>query len=304
MFGHSRNLSDSLARTRQGVLGRISGLFRTDEPITDELWERLEEILILGDVGVPTTMALLDRLRDRSRREGIRNAPQVREALKQEMVALLDHRIPWRVDEKRLLTVILVVGANGSGKTTSIAKMAHYYQQRGRRVMLCAADTFRAAAIDQLKIWGEQVGTPVIAHQPGADAGAVVYDAVRASQSRGVDLLIIDTAGRLHTHYNLMQELVKVRRVAARQVHHAPHETLLVLDATTGQNGLSQASHFKEAVEVTGIILAKLDGTAKGGVVFAIARELGLPIRFVGTGEGVEDLTEFDAITFVESLFL
>jgi len=286
------------------VLGRISGLFRTDEPITDELWEQLEEILILGDVGMPTTMALLDRLRDRSTREGIRSVPQARDALKQVMVALLDHRIPWRVDEKRLLTVILVIGANGSGKTTSIAKMAHYYQRRGRRVMLCAADTFRAVAIDQLEIWGERVGVPVIAHQPGADAGAVVYDAVRASQSRGMDLLIIDTAGRLHTHYNLMQELAKVRRVAARQVHHAPHETLLVLDATTGQNGLSQASHFKEAVEVTGIILAKLDGTAKGGVVFAIARELGLPIRFVGTGEGVEDLTEFDAATFVESLFL
>jgi len=237
-------------------------------------------------------------------RDGIRSVPQAREALKQEMIALLDHQVLWRADEKRLLTVILVVGANGSGKTTSIAKMAFYYQQQGRRVMLCAADTFRAAAIDQLKIWGERVSAPVIAHQPGADAGAVVYDAIRASQSRGMDLLIIDTAGRLHTHYNLMQELAKVRRVAAKQVHRAPHETLLVLDATTGQNGLSQAQHFKEAVEVTGIVLAKLDGTAKGGVVFAIARELGLPIRFVGTGEGVEDLAEFDAQTFVESLFL
>jgi len=304
VFGPSRSLSDSLARTRQGVLGRLSGLFRTDEPITDELWEELEEILILADVGMPTTMALVDRLRDRIRGEGIRSAPQAREVLKQEMIALLDHQVPWQADEKRLLSVMLVVGANGSGKTTSIAKMAHYYGQRGRRVMLCAADTFRAAAIDQLKIWGERLGAPVIAHQPGADAGAVVYDAIRAGQSRGMDLLIIDTAGRLHTHYNLMQELAKVRRVAAKQVHRAPHETLVVLDATTGQNGLSQARHFKETVEVTGILLAKLDGTAKGGVVFAIARELGLPIRFVGTGEGVEDLAEFDATTFVESLFL
>jgi len=304
VFGRSKSLSDSLERTRQGVLGRLSGLFRAEEPITDELWEELEEILILADVGMPTTMALVDRLRDQVLRDGIRSVPQAREALKQEMIALLDHQVLWRADEKRLLTVILVVGANGSGKTTSIAKLARYYQGRGRRVMLCAADTFRAAAIDQLKIWGERVSAPVIAHQPGADAGAVVYDAIRASQSRGMDLLIIDTAGRLHTHYNLMQELAKVRRVAAKQVHRAPHETLLVLDATTGQNGLSQAQHFKEAVEVTGIVLAKLDGTAKGGVVFAIARELGLPIRFVGTGEGVEDLAEFDAQTFVESLFL
>ena len=303
MLGRSKSLSDSLARTRQGVLGRLSGLFRTEEPITDELWEELEEILILADVGMPTTMALVDRLRDRVRRGGIRSVPQARGILKQEMTALLDHQVSWRADEKRLLTVILVVGANGSGKTTSIAKMAHYYQQRGRRVMLCAADTFRAAAIDQLKIWGERLDAPVIAHQPGADAGAVVYDAIRASQSRGMDLLIIDTAGRLHTHYNLMQELAKVRRVAAKQVHRAPHETLLVLDATTGQNGLSQARHFKKVVEVTGIILAKLDGTAKGGVVFAIAQELGLPIRFVGTGEGMEELVLFDATIFVESLF-
>lgn len=286
------------------MLGRLSGLFSTEEPITDGLWGELEEILVLGDVGMPTTVALVDRLRDQVRRDAIRSVPQARETLKREMISLLGHQVPWQADEKRLLTVVLVVGANGSGKTTSIAKMAHYYQQRGRRVMLCAADTFRAAAIDQLRIWGERVGAPVIAHQPGADAGAVVYDAIRASQSRGMDLLIIDTAGRLHTHYNLMQELAKVRRVVAKQVHRAPHETLLVLDATTGQNGLSQARHFRESVNVSGIVLAKLDGTAKGGVVFAIARELNLPIRFVCTGEGVEDLAEFDATTFVESLFL
>jgi fused signal recognition particle receptor len=285
-------------------MGRLSGLFGSDEPITDELWEELEEILILADVGMPTTMALVDRLQDRVRRDRTRSAAQARELLEQEMISLLDHQVPWQTDEKRLLTVILVVGANGSGKTTSIAKMTRYYQGQGRRVMLCAADTFRAAAIDQLRIWGERLGTPVIAHQPGADAGAVVYDAIRASQSRGTDLLIIDTAGRLHTHYNLMQELTKVRRVAAKQVHRAPHETLLVLDATTGQNGLSQARHFKEAVEVSGIVLAKLDGTAKGGVVFAIARELHLPIRFVGTGEEMDDLVEFDATTFVQGLFL
>lgn len=303
MFDRSKRLSESLGRTRRGVLGRLSGLFSAEQPVSDELWEELEEILILADVGMPTTLALVNRLRDQVASGGIRTVPQAREVLKQEMIALLDHEVPWQGDAKRLLTVILVVGANGSGKTTTIAKMAYYYRQQRHRVMLCAADTFRAAAIDQLNIWGERVGVPVIAHRPGADAAAVVYDAIRAGQSRGMDLLIIDTAGRLHTQYNLMQELTKVRRVAAKQVHRAPHETLLVLDATTGQNGLSQAQHFKDAVEVSGIVLAKLDGTAKGGVVFAIARELNLPIRFVGTGEAVEDLAEFDATTFVETLF-
>jgi fused signal recognition particle receptor len=202
-----------------------------------------------------------------------------------------------------MLTVILVVGANGSGKTTTIGKLAHYFQGKGWRVMLAAADTFRAAAIDQLKIWGQRAGADVIAHTPGADPGAVVYDAIRATLSRGIDLLIVDTAGRLHTKYNLMQELKKIRGVAAKQVHRAPHETWLVLDATTGQNALSQARHFKDVVNVTGIILAKLDGTAKGGIAFAVANELGLPIRFIGTGERVDDLAEFDAEAFVEGLF-
>jgi fused signal recognition particle receptor len=223
--------------------------------------------------------------------------------LKDELIAALDSSPPSGLSEPRLLTVILVVGANGSGKTTSIAKLAHHCQKQGRKVILGAADTFRAAAIDQLKIWGQRSGCDVIAHQPGADPGAVVYDAIRAARSRGADLLIVDTAGRLHTKYNLMQELKKVRGVAAKQVHRAPHETLLVLDATTGQNALAQAKHFKDDVEVTGIFLAKLDGTAKGGVVFAIAKELGLPIRFVGTGEGLEDMAEFDAQAFVEGLF-
>jgi fused signal recognition particle receptor len=207
------------------------------------------------------------------------------------------------IDEPRLLTLVLIVGVNGSGKTTTIGKLANYYQKRGRKVLLAAADTFRAAAIDQLKIWGERARVPVIAHQPGADPGAVVYDSIRACQSRGMDLLIVDTAGRLHTKYNLMEELRKVHGVAAKRVHQAPHETLLVLDATTGQNALSQAKHFKDAVAVSGVVVAKLDGTAKGGIVFAIAQELGIPVRFIGTGETIEDLEEFDAEAFVDGLF-
>jgi fused signal recognition particle receptor len=302
MFGRSRKLKDSLTRTRQSFFGRVAGLFGANE-VTEELWEELEELLIQADVGVNTTVELVETLRECAGRERVRDARAVERMLKEELITILNSRLPSSINEPRLLTVILVVGANGSGKTTSIAKLAHYYQEEGRKVILGAADTFRAAAIDQLKIWGQRAGCDVIAHQPGADAGAVVYDAIRAARSRGADMLIVDTAGRLHTKYNLMQELKKVRGVAAKQVHSAPHETLLVLDATTGQNALAQARHFKDDVEVTGIFLAKLDGTAKGGVVFAIARELGLPIRFVGTGEGLEDMAEFDAQAFVEGLF-
>ena len=302
MLGRSTRLRDSLTRTRQSFFGRVAGLFGARE-INEELWEQLEELLIQADVGVNTTVELVERLRERVGKERVRDARAVEGMLKEELIAILDNRSPWRINEPRLLTVVLVVGVNGSGKTTSIAKLAHYYQKQGRKVILGAADTFRAAAIDQLKIWGERAGCDVIAHQPGADPGAVVYDAIRAARARGADMLIVDTAGRLHTKYNLMQELKKVRGVAAKQVHEAPHETLLVLDATTGQNALSQARHFRDSVEVTGVFLAKLDGTAKGGVVFAIARELGLPVRFVGTGEGLEDLAEFDPHVFVEGLF-
>jgi fused signal recognition particle receptor len=302
MFGRSRKLKDSLTRTRQSFFGRVVGLFGANE-VTEELWEELEELLIQADVGVNTTIELVERLRERVIQELVGDAKAVEGMLKDELITMLDSDFPLGINEPRLLTVVLVVGANGSGKTTSIAKLAHYYQEQGRKVILGAADTFRAAAIDQLKIWGQRAGCDVIAHQPGADPGAVVYDAIRAARSRGADMLIVDTAGRLHTKYNLMQELKKVRGVAAKQVHDAPHETILVLDSTTGQNALAQARHFKDDVEVTGIFLAKLDGTAKGGVVFAIARELGLPIRFVGTGEGMEDLAEFDAQAFVEGLF-
>jgi len=302
VFRRSKKIRDSRTKTRRSFCWQISSLLGGGD-ITEETWDDLEALLVQSDVGVETTMTLVDRLRERVDRGQARTTDKLEELLKEELRALLGDPPPMTVDEPRLLTVILVVGVNGSGKTTTIGKLARYYKNRGRKVILAAADTFRAAAIDQLKIWGERADVPVIAHQPGADPGAVVYDAIRASQSRKADLLIVDTAGRLHTKYNLMEELRKVHGVTQKRVHRAPHETLLVLDGTTGQNALSQARHFKDAVDVTGVVVAKLDGTAKGGVVFAIAHDLDLPVRFVGTGETVEDLAEFDPEGFVEGLF-
>jgi fused signal recognition particle receptor len=300
----SGKLRESLARTRGSFFGQIAGLFGASD-IDDELWDDLEALLIQADVGVDTTLSLVETVKDRVAREGAVKAHDAQQILKEEMLALLSTNgdLTSTLDRKRLLTVVLVVGVNGSGKTTTIAKLAHYYREHGQRVVLAAADTFRAAAIDQLKVWGERVGATVIAHQPGADPGAVVFDAIKSSQARGATMVIVDTAGRLHTKYNLMKELEKIQGIAAKQVHEAPHETLLVLDATTGQNAISQARHFKESADVTGVVLAKLDGTAKGGVVFAIARELGVPVRFVGTGEGIDDLAEFDPQVFVDGLF-
>jgi len=276
-------------------------LFGADD-ITDATWDELEALLIQADVGVDTTVRLVDRLRERVDRERVSRADTVRGMLRDELRSLLVCDAPRNDLVQRLLTVVLIVGVNGSGKTTTIAKLTRYYREHGKRVVLAAADTFRAAAIDQLKAWGERTGVDVIAHAPAADPGAVVYDAVQAAQSRKADILIIDTAGRLHTKYNLMQELKKVRSVVQKNVHRAPHETWLVLDATTGQNALAQARQFKEDVGVSGVIVAKLDSTAKGGMVFAIVQDLGLPIRFVCTGEGVEDLAEFDADAYLDGL--
>lgn len=298
----SKKIKDSLTRTRNSFFGQIAGLFGASQ-ITDELWDDLEALLIQADVGVETTTTLVERVRQRVKQEGITQPLQAQVILKDEMKNLLDGYKPSEVDKKRILTVILVVGVNGSGKTTTIAKLASYYQKQGKKVTLAAADTFRAAAIDQLKIWGERAGSPVIAHQPNADPGAVVFDALKSGLARKADMVIIDTAGRLHTKFNLMKELEKLKEIARKQVHAAPHETLLVLDATTGQNALSQAKHFKDSVNITGVVLAKLDGTAKGGMVFAISKTLGVPVRFVGTGEKMEDLMPFDAEAFVNGLF-
>jgi len=294
-------VKNGLSRTRQSFFGRIAGLLGGRE-ITEEFWEELEALLIQGDVGVETSLDLIENLRQTASREGLRTSDQVQAALRQELIDILRVNGEYPDPDEYLLYVILVVGVNGSGKTTTIAKLAHHYHRQGKKVFLAAADTFRAAAIDQLRIWGERAGAQVIAHQPGADPGAVVYDAIRASRSRGAQVLIVDTAGRLHTKYNLMQELKKIRGVAAKQVHQAPHEVLLVLDATTGQNALAQARHFKEAVDLTDVALAKLDGTAKGGMVFSVVRELGVPVRYVGLGEGLEDFVEFDPEIFVSGL--
>lgn len=295
-------LEDSLEKTRGGFLGRIGTIFQENE-ITEELWEELEETLIMGDVGMNVTRELVDRTRARVERDSIKSTQDAYLILKREMVRMLEPDAPMTVDEPRILTVIMVVGVNGSGKTTSIGKMAALYKRAGRRVVIGAADTFRAAAIDQLKVWGERAAVDVIAHAPGSDPGSVVFDAIRASQeSRKADLLLVDTAGRLQTKFNLMQELEKIRRVAAKQVHRAPHETLLVLDASTGQNAISQAKAFRESAGVSGIILTKLDGTSKGGAVLSIKQELGVPVRFVGTGEKIEDFAHFDPVAFVEGL--
>jgi len=294
-------LREGLARTRQAAFGRIAQLLGATE-ITPALWEELEAALIQADVGVRVAQELLDRLRERVRREGVTRAEDLRAMLKAELRALLKDPPPLNLGRDPL-EVVLVVGVNGSGKTTTVAKLAHRFRQQGRRVLLAAADTFRAAAGEQLEIWAERAGVPCIGGQPGADPGAVLFDALQAARARGYDLVLADTAGRLHTKYNLMQELQKVRRVATKAVPGAPHEVWLVLDATTGQNALPQAREFHQAVGVTGLILTKLDGTAKGGAVFAIARELGLPVRFVGVGEGLEDLLPFDADAFVEELF-
>jgi len=298
------SLRETLARTRNNIFGRVQVLLgQTD--ITSDTWDELEALLLQADVGAAATARLLDVLKQRAKAEGIVRADALRSALREELRRLLlpsGAPLTYSYEKMRLLEVILVVGVNGSGKTTSIAKLSKRYQAQGRRILLAACDTFRAAAIDQLQIWGERAGIPVIAGAPGSDPGAVAFDAVQAAFARKADLLIVDTAGRLHTKHNLMKELEKVRGVLRRSVHEAPHQTLLVIDATNGQNAINQARGFAEAVGVTGVILTKLDGTPKGGVAFAIASELGIPIRYLGTGEKMDDLEEFDAQAFVNEL--
>jgi fused signal recognition particle receptor len=295
-------------RSKETWFGKIANIFKRGS-FGDEVWEELEELLVSADVGVETTSKLLSKVKQRVKTDRLSEVSQIQEALKQEMISLLS------VSSSRPLAschsehseespqIILVVGVNGSGKTTSIAKLAYVFTSQGKRVILAAADTFRAAAIEQLKHWGEKVGAEVIAHQQGGDPGAVAYDAVQAGYSRHAQAVIIDTAGRLHTKFNLMEELKKIKRVVAKHDASAPHQVLLVMDATTGQNGLAQAKHFTEAVDVTDIFLAKLDGTARGGIVFAICDQLNIPISYIGTGEKLQDMAPFDAEVFVNAIF-
>ena len=301
-------MPNSLDRTQQGLkrsretwFSKVANLFDRTR-VGDEVWDELEELLIAADVGVATTQKLIEKVKQRVRTEKLSEGLQVRSALKEEMVNLL--QIDSGVANDSSLAdsqVILVVGVNGSGKTTTIAKLAHGFKNEGKKVILAAADTFRAAAIDQLKSWGERIKVEVVAHQPGGDPGAVVYDALQAAQNRKAQVVIIDTAGRLHTKFNLMEELKKIKRVAGK--YEMPQYVLLVIDATTGQNGLSQARHFTEAADVNGIFLSKLDGTAKGGIVLAVYDELKIPIIYIGTGEQLDDVAAFDANDFVEAIF-
>jgi len=301
-------VGQAVERTRRTWFGRIGGMFR--KGLNDELWDELEETLISADTGVKTTLRVIGDLKERVKDEGIRDPEAALAVLKDDLTSVLEvdtgrGRIWHANGQQETLpkpAVILVVGVNGTGKTTSIGKLAHAYRAQGKKVLLAAADTFRAAAIDQLKHWGEGAGVDVVAHQQGADPSAVVFDALQAAEKRDADIVIIDTAGRLHTKANLMAELEKVNRIIQRKIPDAPHEVLLVIDATTGQNAMTQAKYFTEAVGVTGIILAKLDGTAKGGVVFSVCDQLRLPVLFVGTGEKPQDLARFEPREFVEAL--
>jgi len=302
-------VSEAVDRTRRTWFSRIGGMFRRG--LTDELWDELEETLVAADTGVATTMKVIEDVREKVKREGIKDPEQALGVLKEDLIATLEVDTGrghiWHSNgHKETLpkpAVILVVGVNGTGKTTSIGKLAHSYKLQGKKLVLAAADTFRAAAIHQLKEWGQRAGVDVVAHKQGADPGAVVFDAMTAAEQRDADVVIIDTAGRLHTKANLMEELRKVNRIIQRKYPEAPHEVLLVLDATTGQNAMHQAKYFTEAVGVTGVVLAKLDGTAKGGVIFSVCDQLEVPVRFVGTGERPQDLAPFEPREFVEALF-
>jgi fused signal recognition particle receptor len=303
-------LKESVGKTRSQLAAQVEELLTGERRIDPGVLAELERALLAADLGVRTTREVLDAVRDKVARQALSDGAQLKEELKKQLIGILNGRAASGAATNGVDAgadaaprVIFVVGVNGTGKTTTIGKLAHRLRQEGRSVLLCAADTFRAAATEQLDVWAQRVGVDVVKQKPGADPAAVVYDALAAARARSIDAVIVDTAGRLHTKSNLMAELDKMKRTAARLVPGAPHDILLVMDATTGQNGLAQAREFTSTVGVTGIVLTKLDGTAKGGIVVAIARELDLPIRFVGTGEKLQDLVPFDPQTFVNSLF-
>jgi fused signal recognition particle receptor len=300
----TEKVRNAVSRTKEDLTEHLRDLVEGKKEIDRELLEDLEAVMIGADIGVQTTGEILDAIRDQVSRDILKDPTQLREALHQELRKILNVEVrPLAKVEPGSPFVILVVGVNGVGKTTTIGKLANRFVKDGKKVMLCAADTFRAAAIEQLEVWAERSGTPIVKQKPGSDPSAVLFDSLQSARARDIDYVIVDTAGRLHTKHNLMAELEKMTRIAGREVAGAPHEVLLVLDATTGQNGLIQAREFTKTAGLTGLVLTKLDGTAKGGVVTAIVRELGIPIRFVGTGEQIDDLVEFSAEDFVDSLF-
>lgn len=294
-------LQGSLRRTRQAVFGRLVSLLGMSE-LDGTAWEQVEALLIQADIGIQTAAQIVSALQEKVAQKGITTRDGLNNALGEALAELLPSPKPLNLDPSNLLSVVLVVGVNGSGKTTATAKLAKRFSGEGWRVIAAAADTFRAAAAEQLQTWGQLLQIPVIVGSGGADPGAVVYDAIRAARARGCNLLLVDTAGRLHTKYNLMEELKKIHKVAAKNVHNAPHETWLVLDGTTGQNALSQAATFTQAVALTGVIVSKLDSSAKGGMVFAVGHDLGLPVRYLGVGEALDDMVPFDPKTFIEAL--
>jgi fused signal recognition particle receptor len=302
--GFFSKLKSAVSSTKSNLVAKIEEVVKGKKEIDAELLDELETILIGADVGVETTMDILQTIRQKVSRKEIADASQLRALIKAELRSILDtSSAAAPVIESSGTQVLIVVGVNGVGKTTTIGKLAHLYRQANKKVLICAADTFRAAAIEQLEIWGQRASVEIIRQKSGADPSAVLYDAISASKARGIDYLIVDTAGRLHTKDNLMRELEKMRRIAAREIPGAPQEVLLVIDAVTGQNGLNQAREFTRSAGVSGIVLTKLDGTAKGGVVVAISRSLKIPIKYVGVGEKVDDLIEFSPEQFIDSLF-
>ena len=302
--GFFSRIKSGLSRTKANLTEQLGNLFLGAKEIDDDLLEEIETLLLMADVGVEATTDIIQRLTDKVQRKQLGDAQALQAALQQELRDLLQTvEQPLEVKTNEGPYVILMVGVNGVGKTTTIGKLVKRFQDEGKSVMLAAGDTFRAAAVEQLQVWGERNDVPVVAQHTGADSASVIFDAVQSAQAKGIDVLIADTAGRLQNKDNLMQELEKVVRVMQKLAPQAPHEVMLVLDAGTGQNAISQAKHFKEAVGVTGITLTKLDGTAKGGVIFAIAKQFGLPIRFIGVGEKIDDLRPFEADEFVRALF-
>lgn len=301
-MGFFSKFKEGLSKTRGAFMEKVGAVF-TRRKIDEDFFEELEEQLIMADVGVNTTMTLMEELRTAARERKIENAEELQPILQEKLMELMgEETSPLHLNSSGM-SVIMVVGVNGVGKTTSIGKLAHRLKSEGKKVILAAGDTFRAGAIEQLEVWGQRVGVDVIKHQAGSDPAAVVFDGVQAAKSRKADVLIVDTAGRLHNKTNLMDELNKIYRVLKREIPDAPHEVLLVLDATTGQNALQQAKIFGEATGVTGLVLTKLDGTAKGGIVIAIRHQMEIPVKFVGLGEKMDDLQEFDPQDFVTALF-